>query len=272
MRPFFTGILGFGLVAIPIQLFKAIEEEKTAMHWLHRLCHSRIQYQKWCPHCQRPVALEELEKAVEVEPGGYVVVEPPIPTTSERAVSILSFHPAKEIDPMLYKSAYWVKPGQGGAKPYRLLAAAMQSTGLWAVAEVRLRTRTELVVVRPLANLTLALHGLHYPESIRQEGAQFGQFEVRLEEREEAMAVELVQAMQAPFRPEAYLNRERAEWLRRVEEQRQQRVVRPPEAAELGTPVAELLDRLEASLKATQRAQAPARRARSRRAGGSGGP
>jgi len=135
----------------------------------------------------------------------------------------------------------------------------------------------ELKRLRPFVQEINALEPQLEAESADQLRARLAQWREKLsaladpEEREEAMAIQLVQAMQAPFRPEAYLNRERAEWLRRVEEQRQQGVVRPPQAADLGTPVAELLDRLAQSLKATQRAQAaPTRRARGRRASGSG--
>ena len=51
MRSLYKGIIGFGLVSIPIQVYKAMESERVTTHWIHEPCKTRIQYRKFCPTC-----------------------------------------------------------------------------------------------------------------------------------------------------------------------------------------------------------------------------
>jgi non-homologous end joining protein Ku len=51
MPPLRTGLLSFGLVSIPIQLYTATKDQRIAFNLLHAKCGSRIQNRYYCPVC-----------------------------------------------------------------------------------------------------------------------------------------------------------------------------------------------------------------------------
>lgn len=215
----YKGVLGFGLVSIPIQLYKAFDEERIEMHWVHTVCGSRVRYQKICPVCQVTLSSKDITKAVPLPDGRYV----PLTSESEpiadldHTITILNFHPLQDVDPVFYQQSYWVKPQAGGHKPYRLLVETMDSVGQVALAQMMLRSKSRLAVVRPFNHTVLMLHGMHYPESLRTEGAEIGSPSVAISGAEREMAIRLIQQMTGPFIPEQYPNQERQRLLQEIE-------------------------------------------------------
>jgi len=215
VRSFFKGVLGFGLVAIPVQLFRALDPERVAFHWIHRPCGSRIQYQKVCPVCQRPVTADELARGAETDDGRIVLIDPEdlqdVQGHRDALIQLVSFHAQDSVDLVYYGDPYWAKPGTGGLKPYRLLWRALRDLGRVGVAEMTLARRPRLALLRPYPTGTLMLHTMRYPEHVRQEGAGFGSGPeadaVRVSDEEERLAHVLVQQLEEPFQPDRYVDR-----------------------------------------------------------------
>ena len=251
MRSLYKGIIGFGLVSIPIQVFKAMESERVTTHWIHAFCKSRIQYRKYCPTCEREVAPEEVVVGAPLPDGRFVVL--PLEEDAgpkDHTITILNFPELSEIDPVFWETSYWLKPAAGGQKAYALLARTTREMGRVALAEMTLRTRPSLAVVRPYNQTTLMLHRMYYPESLRVEGASFGSDSAEPSEKELDMARTLVQHMAEPFKPEAYPNRHRLERLRQIEDLMP--TAEMPYAAP-GREVLDLMEKLKASVKARER-------------------
>lgn len=250
MRSLYKGIIGFGLVSIPIQMFKAMESERVTTHWIHEPCRTRIQYQKFCPTCGRPVATEEVVTGAPLPDGRFVVLPPEDNTgPSDHTITIVNFPKLSEIDPVFWETSYWLKPGAGGQKAYRLLTRAMRDMERVALAEMTLRKRPSLAVVRAYNETTLMLHRMYYPESLRREGAAFGPTGgTEVPNKELAMAHTLIEHMAEPFRPEEYPNRARQERLQQIE------ALMPTATVSKTAPEHEVLDLME-KLKASVEAQ-----------------
>ncbi len=255
MRSLFKGVVGFGLVAIPIQLYRALDAERIPLHWVHRDCGTRIQYVKRCPACQRPVDAGELAHGAEADDGRLIVVDEPEllgqpDDRRESLIQILTFHPAAEIDIVFYGDAYWAEPGQGGRKPYRLLWQAMQHRRQVAVAEMRLRRRRQLALVRPYGSGAIMLHAMHYPENVRMVGAQFGTpAGVSVTSEEERLAEMLLEQLTEPFDPAHYPDRAKARLRRWIDERA---ALAPANAPAPGTVLGDLVAQLRASVAAAQ--------------------
>jgi len=254
MRSIFRGVIGFGLVAIPIQVYKAMESDHIDIHWLHRVCHNRIRYQKYCPVCDVVVEPDDLVKGVELPDGRTVVLPPdenPEPEADERSITILAFPRLADVDPVYYETAYWLKPAPGGTKPYALLVEALRQEERVALAEMRLRARRSLAVVRAYNERTLMLHRMYYPEHLRVEGQEFGPTTVELSEKERQLARTLIQVMAEPFRPERYPNEERARKLALIESLTPA-AVKPSGVVANNQDVIDLMERLKASVSQIQ--------------------
>ena len=249
MRALYTGVIGFGLVSIPIQVFKAMDSERVATHWIHAACHARVQYQKYCPVCQRPLQKEEIVTGAPLEDGRYVVLPPEeAQSPSDHTIAILNFPQLSDIDPVFWETAYWLKPGAGGQKAYALLSRTMREMGRVALAEMTLRTRPALAVVRPYNEQALMLHRMYYPESLRQAGSEFGGGTEKPTSQEMELAKVLVQHMAEPFDPLRYPNRYRQDRLAQIEE------LAPLAAPSSRAPEREVLDlmeRLKASVQSS---------------------
>ncbi|GIM48403.1 hypothetical protein DNHGIG_39520 [Collibacillus ludicampi] len=206
MRSMWKGSISFGLVNIPVSLYKTTEDHTTSFRSLHEECRSPIQYKKWCPVCNREISNNEIIRGYEYAPGNYVVLTDddleklPLPTL--RAIEIMHFTNKDDIDPIYFEKTYYIGPGEFGAKPYKLLHDAMEATGKVAVAKVAFRTSEHLAVVR-LHNGCLVLNMIHYPDEIRNVEGVPGITEtdqIVVNEEELEMAKTLIEQISGAFR------------------------------------------------------------------------
>ena len=70
--PINSGILSFGLVAIPVKLYPAIKDQSVRFHLLHNKCGSRVRNQFWCPVCNEAVERDGLVRGFEYTKGKYI--------------------------------------------------------------------------------------------------------------------------------------------------------------------------------------------------------
>ncbi|GAX91456.1 Ku protein [Effusibacillus lacus] len=170
MRSMWKGSISFGLVNIPVGLYKATEDHKTSFRSLHEDCKHPIQYKKWCPVCNREIEQKEIIRGYEYAPGNYIIItdedleELPLPTL--KTIEILHFTGKNNIDPIYYEKAYYLGPGEYGGKPYKLLHEAMNQTDKVAVAKVAFRTSEHLSVIR-IHKDCLVMNMIHYPAEVR---------------------------------------------------------------------------------------------------------
>src|SRR6185369_3280436 len=78
------------------------------------------------------------------------------------SIDIQEFVDLEEIDPIYYDHPYYLAPGTGAAKPYRLLVQAMQKTNKVAIARVVIRQKESLVAIRATGDvMTMATMVFH---------------------------------------------------------------------------------------------------------------
>lgn len=106
MRSMWKGSISFGLVTIPVKLYAATESKDVRFNLLHDDCRTPVQYRKWCPSCDREIAMEEIVKAFEYERGRYVIVPEAemeaIPVAAGRTLDIVDFVRLDQIDPIYF--------------------------------------------------------------------------------------------------------------------------------------------------------------------------
>ena len=116
-RAIWKGIISFGLVNIPIQVFSATQkEEYTSFNQLDDKGH-RIKYKKWCPVEETEVPYSELKKGYEISKDNYVVLEKKelekIKLKTNNTIEIKEFIDSKEFDPIFIEKNYYVGPDLG---------------------------------------------------------------------------------------------------------------------------------------------------------------
>src|SRR5690348_13259012 len=89
-RALWSGAISFGLVNIPVKMFRATRPASGGIgfHQLHKRCGTRLEHRRWCPKEEVEVPWEEVAKGYEVSRGRYVMI------------------PEKELDALLPKDDY----------------------------------------------------------------------------------------------------------------------------------------------------------------------
>jgi len=132
-----------------------------------------------------------------------------LPLPSSRAIEVLEFVPAGQIDPILYTRAYYLEPEGRAMKPYVLLREALTRTDRVAIVKLALRQREQLATLR-VRDQVLLLNTVLWPDEVRRPDFAFLDVDVDARPAELAMAESLVESMAADFRPEQYADHYRA--------------------------------------------------------------
>jgi len=201
-----TGYLTFGLISMPVRLYSGARSSHISFHMLHRPDHVRVKQQLICPEEEKVVSRDEIVKGYEYRKGEYVVIEPAeikkIEPKTAKAMEILEFVKASEVDPIYFESSYYLVPEEPGRRPYALLAKALEETKYVAIAKLTMHNREYTVFLRPHEG-GLMLHTMYYEDEIRRV-EEFGEPEVEVRESEVKVAHQLIQALSGKFDPAKY--------------------------------------------------------------------
>jgi len=245
------GSISFGLVSIPIRLFSATEEKDISFRQVHREDGGRIRYKRVCSVDGEEVPYSDIAKGYELPDGEMVVLDDDdfanLPISSSRAVEVLSFVPAEQIDAVQMGKPYYCDP-TGDAKPYVLLRDALENAERVAIVKVALRQRERLAVLRPREGV-LVMQTLLWPDEVRAAKLDFLDEDVTVRSQELTMAESYISALSADFDPGEFSDHYR-EALEEVIEAKVagREVVTPEEQPEASGQVVDLMEALRRSV------------------------
>src|SRR3954470_22790344 len=207
MRAIWKGAVSFGLVSIAVKLFSATEEKDIRFHQVHRTDGGRIRYKRTCSICGEEVTYDDIAKGYDVGGGEIIILTDDdfadLPLTSSRAIDVLEFVPAEQVDPILYNKAYYLEPEGAATKPYVLLRDALDRTDRVAIVKVALRQREQLATLR-VRDGVLVLNTMLWPDEVRAASFDFLDDDVTVRPQELSMAASLIESMAADFKPEEF--------------------------------------------------------------------
>lgn len=266
MRAIWKGAVSFGLVSIAVRLYSATEEKDIRFHQVHRDDGGRIKYKRVCSIDGEEVAYDDIAKGYDLGGGEMVILTDDdfadLPLTTSRAIEVLEFVPAEQVDPILYNKAYYLEPDKTAAKPYALLRDALTNTERVAIVKVALRQREQLATLRVREDV-LVLNTMLWPDEIRAAKFDILDEDVSARPAELAMAGSLIESMAADFDPATYTDNYR-EALQEVIDAKVagREVVQPEETEEAPAAAVDLMAALRASVeraKAARGETAPAK-------------
>ena len=260
MRSIWNGAISFGLVTIPVAMYSATENRTPKFKQLRDTDHSPIRYKRVAEIDGEEVQYSDIVRGYEVEKGKYVVfsdeeLESAAPQGAAKLVDVVQFVDASEIDPMYYRSSYFLAPDKTGIKAYKILANALTESNKIALAKVAIREKQHMAILRATADDVIVMETMHWPDEVRS--AEFENLEVDVEIRPEevTMATTIVDNLTKEFDPSEWIDstREAVEDLAAKKVAGEEIVA--PEAPE-PTRVVDLLEALKASVEATKESKA----------------
>jgi DNA end-binding protein Ku len=263
MRTTWNGSLSFGLVSIPVGLAPATKpaarQSDVSFRQLHRECSTPIKQKRWCPTHDREVTQDEIVRGFEVAKGQYVIVEDADLEAIERsddsrAIEITSFVPDDSVDPIYLDRTYYLVPAATTAqrRPYVLLLAAMQETGMAALGRFVRAGRESLCLVRAKGD-ALALETLFLAEDVHSQAEIDEAVEAtQVKESELALARQVIESLAGDFEPSELTSEYRRDLRALLESKlRGEEVVAPEPVAE--APAVDLMEALKASVAAAKK-------------------
>jgi DNA end-binding protein Ku len=254
MKTIWKGAISFGLVTIPVRVYMATEEKSLKFNQLHSKDQGRVKMKRTCSIDGEEVPFDEIVKGYEYEKDHYVVLtedELDRGVQNTRTIDVLKFVESSEIDPVYWKSPYYLVPDGPGLKAYNLLRQALGEHGLVALAKVAFRDKEHLATLR-LKDDVFMLETMYWPDEIRAPEFEELQGDADVRPQEVQMARTLIENMTGSFDPGEFTDtyRERLEAV--VQQKIEGKEIAVVEEAASGGAVLDLMEALKASIDAAK--------------------
>ena len=238
---------GGGAISVPVKLYGAARAQEIRFRQLHDQDETPIRQVLECPAENKEVPREHAVKGYEFRRDQYVIVRDEdldnCGPVASRTIAVRHFVYLADVDPVFFDKPYFLGPDVGGQKGYAVLARALEETKLAAVCEYVLRGKQYLAAIRAYREagdddgaLALCLQTMHYADEVvpveeieqmaedvdrvttsarprgkagRGKSGAAGALSAR-EEREVAMARQLVDSLAGHFDPSQYHDEYRA--------------------------------------------------------------
>jgi DNA end-binding protein Ku len=247
-----SATISFGLVSVPVNLFSSSESSAAiSFNMIHTKCGSRLKQQYICAKEGSLVEKDEISKGYEFAKDQYVLFSAEeikaLDEKATNAIDIVEFVPLAAVDRIYLEKVYYLGPGKGGERAYRLLVAALEATGRAALGQYSARGKQHLVLVRPMGDI-LAMEQLHYQAELRS-AADVPRADVPLKDAELSLARQLIeQGAVEEFRPENFRDTVRERVLEEIQRKVDGQEISAAPAEAPQTRVIDLMEALKASL------------------------
>jgi DNA end-binding protein Ku len=236
-----------------------VSRKTVRFHQLNGKTGHRIAQKRVDSDTEEEVSYDDIVKGYELTKESYVVISPDeldaLDPEKTRTIDIEDFVDLSDIDPVFYDHPYYLVPDKGAAKAYGLLLNAMEESGKVAIARVVLRSKEQLVAIRPAPGNVLMMETMIFadevvdPEDIEDLPEAK---DLEASDRELRMAQQLIDSLSSDFEPQKYRDEYREKVLELIERKAAgEEIAVQPEAPE-PKQVPDLMAALEASLAAVK--------------------
>jgi DNA end-binding protein Ku len=273
-RAIWKGSIAFGLVSIPVELHTAVRDHRPKFRMLHARDRSPVRYERVCQREGKPVAWEDLVKGYEYEKGRFVVLTKEdlkaAALKKDRAIDIMDFVKADEIDDRFFETPYYLTPQKGSGHAYALLRDALEETQRVGIAKVIIRDAQHLAALEVIEE-ALVLTMLRYADELVDASQLEFPARQHVRKAELDMAKMLIDNLAAEWQPAKYTDEYRDNLMKLIKARiKGQKPKLPAAEAPPEGKVVDLMERLRQSLEASQRGRKPSaarkKKGRARRA------
>jgi DNA end-binding protein Ku len=208
-RAIWTGVICLDDLRVPVKLYSAVTDRTVHFRLLHRKDQVPVRQQLVNPDTDHVVPFAEALRAYTTDSGELVLLSkeelqsqaPP----ASRDIEILYFLDAREIDHRWYDRPYYLGPN-GADDAWQALALALEGdegTPVAGLAQWTMRGKVYVGALRAYQGYPTLMTLRHAEEVVPVETLQAPSGK-ELDDRELAMARQLIGMLEAPFEPQAY--------------------------------------------------------------------
>jgi len=203
-RPSWRGMISFGLVNVPVNLYTAVKPEIGAMNYLRKDDLCPISYKKVCRMTGEEVPFKDIVKGYEYREGDFVVLEEgdfgkaDVKKTS--AIEVELFVDEKDVPPEFIEKPYYLEPQPKADKAYALFRDAMARSKKVGIGLFVLRDREHLVMLKPQGRAIMLIQ-LRFAATLRDPGQLDLPGQIDVPKNQMELALELVKKFEGVFKP-----------------------------------------------------------------------
>jgi DNA end-binding protein Ku len=218
-RAMWKGVVRFGKVRVPVKLYSALEDRDVHFRLLHEPDHVPVRQELVNPATDESVPYAEARRGFVTDDGDLVILEAEeldaLEPEQSRDIEVIAFLPPEAVDHRWYLRPYYLGP-DGDSDAYFALIAALDRTSREGLARWTMRKKEYVGALRLQRGypMLIALRDEEQVVSVDELEAPSGP---ELDERELAMAGQLMEMLAADFEPEEYRDEYRARVLELVE-------------------------------------------------------
>jgi DNA end-binding protein Ku len=200
-RAMWKADLALGEIKVPVKLYAAVRDTKIHFRLLHAADHAPVKQQMVDLETEQPVVSEQLEKAVAVDRGVYVLLteqeQAALAPKPSRLISVEQVVVSSAVDERWFDRPYYLGP-DGDDEGYFALAEALKKRGVIGIAHWVLRNKRYVGALQASGGYLL-LDTLRYAQEIVEVAAVQPGANRAPDKREIALAEQLISALEDRF-------------------------------------------------------------------------
>lgn len=239
-------------IRVPVKLYAAVEDTKIHFRLLHAEDLCPVKQQMVDPARYEAVPKEDIRRGVELEKGIFVLLDDEerdaLEPEPSRQIEIEQVIPREEMDERWFDRPYYLGP-DGDTESYFGLAQVLEKKGWLAIARWVMRKKHYAGALYG-SDGYLRLETLRHAEEIVQIDRLAPPSSRKPDQREIALAEQLVGALEGPFEPEAYRDEYRDKVMQLIRDKKRGRPAKVAKKAAARRREGSLREHLEESLRA----------------------
>lgn len=205
-RAMWKGVIGFGDARVPVKLYSAVRDRSVHFRLLHDKDRSPVKQAMVNPETDQVVDYRDTRRAYVTDEGSLVAFDSDeldaLEPESSRDIEVIGFLPPARIDHRWYDRPYYLGP-DGQEEDYAALIEALATSGKEGLARWVMRKKAYVGALR-LHDGYPMLMSLRHAEQVVSIDALEAPQGAKLDDKELAMAGQLIAMLEAPFEPEEY--------------------------------------------------------------------
>jgi DNA end-binding protein Ku len=208
MRPLWEGAITFGLILIPVRMYKATEERKPGFHLVREKDMCPIKYMRVCKSSGEEVPYNEIVRSYEYQKDSLVTLDDEdfkkAYAKRTENIEIIQFSDEAEVHSKYYQQPYYLEPGKGASKVYALLREALVKSNKVGIAKYVLHNLEHLGIIKAEGGF-LILNQIRYESEIRKiSELKIPERIDKISEKEIDTSIMLIKQLSSTFNPKKF--------------------------------------------------------------------
>lgn len=149
-RPFWSGVIAFGLVSLPVSLFPANRGKPISLNMTDSEGHP-LRRQYFCEKENRRLERDEIVRGYPIDKNRFVIIEDEeleaLAPEKTREIDLTRFVPKTDVNPVFFERGYFLAPDTSSTKAYRLLARSMEEEERIGIATFVMRDKEYIIAI-----------------------------------------------------------------------------------------------------------------------------